>query len=285
MKILVTGASGFTGIYLLDELRSRKFSPLPLKSNLLDVKNLRDELKYINPDFVFHLAGLSHITAHDAENIYLVNAVGSHNLVTAICELCTNTKTILLASTSYVYAESVKKISETDPVAPDTHYAMSKLSMEFLCKNFSERINFITTRAFNYTGIGQNENFFIPKLIRKFQEKSESIEVGNIEVEREFNDVRWVVSVLINLMETTSKTETFNICTGTTHKLTNVVQTISQLTKHYPKILISENLTRKNEKTKICGDPSKLFAHLNAHLKFPSAPKLESTIKHMLSQK
>ena len=104
MKILVTGASGFTGLYLLDELRKRKHTPLSLKSNLLDIKNLRDELKNLNPDFVFHLAGLSHLTAHDAEKIYLVNAVGSLNLLTAICELCTNTKTILLASTSYVYA-------------------------------------------------------------------------------------------------------------------------------------------------------------------------------------
>ena len=171
MNVLVTGSTGFTGPYLMKELKQRGHNVTGLKSNLLNKSDVESEVKQINPDHVLHLGGLSHITSNHPRDLYEVNTVGSLNLLSALNNKCSNTKSIFLASTAYVYGATDKKISENTDLFPDSHYAMSKLSMEYLCKANSDRIKIVVLRPFNYTGHGQKTNFFIPKIIQLFRQR------------------------------------------------------------------------------------------------------------------
>jgi nucleoside-diphosphate-sugar epimerase len=284
MNVLVTGSTGFTGPYLLKELKQRGHNVVSLKSNLLNPSDIEDEVKKINPDHVFHLGGLSHLTSNQPDELYKVNTVGSLNLLKALNVYCKNTKSIFLASTAYVYGPTEGKISENSPLLPDSHYAMSKLSMEYLCKANSDRIKVIVFRPFNYTGCGQNMKFLIPKIIKLFKEKQNPIELGNLNVEREFNDVLWFVSVIVSLLEIPNTEGTFNICTGISYKLTKILEILETISDHKPLIKIKSDLVREGEKMKICGDPKKLFNHLNSYNLSPKIPSIESTLIKMFDK-
>ena len=284
MNILVTGSTGFTGPYLLKELKQRRHNVACLKSNLLNKSDIEDEVRKINPDHVLHLGGLSHLTSNHSRDLYEVNTVGSLNLLNALNNKCSNTKSIFLASTAYVYEATNNKISEKSPLCPDSHYAMSKLSMEYLCKANSDRIKIIVFRPFNYTGYGQNDKFFIPKIIKLFREKQNPIELGNLNVEREFNDVSWVVSIIVSLLEIPNTEGTFNICTGISYKLTQIVKMLEKISGHKPLVKVKGDLVRKDEKIKIYGDSKKLFKHLSSHGLLPKMPTIESTLLEMFNK-
>ncbi len=284
MIILLTGSKGFTGPYLLRALTQRGHNVCSLKSDLLNSKDVESEVKSINPDHVFHLGGLSHLTSNKPEELYRVNTIGSLNLLSALNKFCKNTKSIFVASTAYVYGTTEFAISENYPLFPDSHYAMSKLSMEYLCRANSDRIKIIVFRPFNYIGKGQSTDFFVPKLIKLFKEKQKTIELGNLNIEREFNDVYWFVSVLVALLEIPDTEGTFNICSGISHKLTNIVGILIEISGYNPHIESKNKLVRKGEKIKICGDPTKLFKLLNSHNRLPQIPSIESTLAAMYSK-
>ena len=285
MNVLVTGSTGFTGPYLMKELKQRGHNVTGLKSNLLNLMDIENEVKKINPDYVLHLGGLSHLTSSRSRDLYEVNTVGSLNLVNALNNKCSNTKSIFLASTAYVYGATDKRISENSVLFPDSHYAMSKLSMEYLCKVNSDRIKIVVLRPFNYTGHGQKTNFFIPKIIQLFRQRQNPIELGNLNVEREFNDVSWFVSVIVSLLEIPNTKGTFNICTGISYKLTQIVKILEKISNHRPFIKMKSDLMRKGEKIKISGNSEKLFNHLNSHGLLPRVPTIESTLKEMFNKK
>lgn len=284
MNVLVTGSTGFTGPYLMKELKQRGHNVTGLKSNLLNKSDVESEVKKINPDHVLHLGGLSHLTSNHYRDLYEVNTVGSLNLLNALNNKCSNTKSIFLASTAYVYGACSNIISENSELCPDSHYAMSKLSMEYLCKSNTDRIKIVVLRPFNYTGHGQNTKFFIPKIIQLFRERQNPIELGNLNIEREFNDVSWFVSVIVSLLEIPNTRGTFNICTGISYKLTQILKMLEKISDHKPVIKVKKELVRKDEKIKIRGNSKKLFDHLISHGLLPKVPTIESTLLEMFNK-
>ena len=94
-----------------------------------------------------------------------------------------------------------KALSQKRLLGPKSHYAASKLSMEFICNNTAMRNKIVSLRLFNCIGIGQKESFFIPKILKAHIQKKPVIHLGRVETRREFNDVRWTVKVIRSLAE------------------------------------------------------------------------------------
>ena len=135
--ILITGAKGFTGLYLQDAAKKLGLQVVALTSNLNDLPSLEKEVLTVKPDYVAHLAGISFVASKDHEAFYRVHALGSSNLLQALTKLEKAPKKVLLASSATVYGNSNNHLSEEDQIlSPIDHYATSKVAMEEMAKTF-----------------------------------------------------------------------------------------------------------------------------------------------------
>lgn len=282
-KVLLTGSRGFTGQHLIAHAASKGLEVIPLKSDITNISALENEVLLIEPDAVIHCAGISFVASKDQEAFYRVHALGTSNLLNALTKLPTPPSKVLLASSATVYGNAaLTPTPENYALKPIDHYAMSKVAMEEMAKTFFDCLPIIIARPFNYTGPGQHDNFLIPKLIRHFSQKAPTIELGNLNVEREFNDVSTICQAYLALLEHGEQGEIYNVGTGKVRSLGNVVDSLVKLTNHPIEITINPTFVRTNEVHRMCGDPKKLNTLLSSHQIKLQTPSLEETLKKML---
>ena len=283
MKLLVTGARGFTGIHFTQFAASQGYEVHGLQTNITDSAKLKEEVLAISPDLVAHFAGISFVAGTDYESFYRVHALGTSNLLEAITKL-KNTPKVLLASSATVYGNNRNSLSKEDqPTTPIDHYATSKVAMEEMAKTFFNRIPIIIVRPFNYTGPGQKGNFLIPKLVRHFANREPFIELGNLKIEREFNNVSMICNAYLNLLHFGNPGEIYNVCSGKARSLQFVLDTLKEITGHKIDIRINPDFVRANEVHRMVGDPNKintLFSNKGLALQHID---LEGTLKQMLA--
>ena len=285
MKIAVTGSNGFTGRFFTAAAITAGHEITPILSDLNDSAGLKQELHAANPDALVHLAAISFVGHADEEAFYKVNVIGTMNVLSALCSLHRPVKKVLLASSANIYGNSAHSpIAEDQLPAPVNHYAMSKLAMEHMARTYADRLPLVITRPFNYTGPGQAPNFVIPKIVSQFRERRPTIELGNIHVEREFNDIRMRGAAYLALLQYGQAAETYNICTGKSYDLQSVIAQLSQMTGHTLAIHINPAFVRANEVHRLCGNPSKLHACMNNHGVDLPTPDLAETLNWMLRE-
>ena len=283
-KILLTGSRGFTGKHLISLANSHGDEVIGLQSDITDAPALENEILMVQPDAVIHCAGISFVASKDQEAFYRVHALGTSNLLTALTKLPQKPSKVLLASSATVYGNAALTPTPEDyPLKPIDHYAMSKVAMEEMAKTFFDQLPIIIARPFNYTGPGQHDNFLIPKLIRHFSQNAPAIELGNLNVEREFNDVYTICQAYLALLEFGEPGEIYNVGTGKVRSLGYVVDTLIKITDHPIQISINSDFVRANEVHRMCGNPEKLNALLVKHQVTLCIPSLEETLRNMLN--
>ncbi|OGB19834.1 MAG: GDP-mannose 4,6 dehydratase [Burkholderiales bacterium RIFCSPLOWO2_12_67_14] len=259
--ILLTGAVGFTGQHLKKMAESRGHHVLALQSDLNDVQGMEDELNGQRIEKVVHLAGISFVGHADETAFYKVNVIGTVNLLKALKSQQKHLTSVLIASSANVYGNcDASPISENQPPAPVNHYAMSKLAMEHMARTCSDSLPLLLTRPFNYTGPGQAPGFLIPKLVDHFARRIPQIELGNLHVEREFNDVRMVCDAYLALLDKGVPGEVYNVCSGQPYTLQAVITALEELTGHHMQVNVNPAFVRANEVHRLCGNPDKLRA-------------------------
>jgi nucleoside-diphosphate-sugar epimerase len=259
MKILVTGSQGFTGRYVRVELIKNNHEVFDLDSNLLDKKALDIEIQSKEIDAVIHLAAIAFVQHSDVNAIYENNIIGTRNLLDTLASYVPNVKHVLIASSANVYGNAkVEKITEDTPLNPANDYAISKVAVEHMAQLWMDCLPITITRPFNYTGVGQSEDFLIPKIVRHFKEKKDFIELGDIEVWREFNDVRSIASLYQKLIEHKPVFGAVNLCSGIVYSLKEIIDMASFIINHEINIKVNKDLIRKSEVKKLAGDPKKI---------------------------
>jgi len=282
--LLITGAKGFTGLYLKDAAQNAGYRVVELASNLNDVEALEKEVAEAKPDFVAHLAGISFVASKDHEAFYRVHALGTSNLLQALTKLQTAPKKILLASSATVYGNSANHLSvEDQALTPIDHYATSKVAMEEMAKTFFNRLPIVIARPFNYTGVGQKGNFLIPKLVDHFAKRKPFIELGNLNIEREFNDVNMICDAYLKLLELGNANEIYNVCSGQARSLQFVMDTLKKITGHNIEIRVNPDFVRASEVHRMVGSPDKLKQLLTSNGLSLQIPALEDTFKQMVN--
>ena len=202
-RVLITGSEGFTGRYVTEEfkragwevwgagLQPKPEQPQYLQIDLLKPETLVPIATKVQPDVVIHLAAMAFVAEDDANGFYQVNLMGTRNLLEVLSAAKTPPECTIIASSANVYGNSTLEVlSEDSPTNPANDYAVSKLAMEYLAKTYMDRLGIVITRPFNYTGVGQSSRFLIPKIVEHFKARAPVIELGNIDVERDFSDVR-----------------------------------------------------------------------------------------------
>lgn len=279
MKIFVTGASGFTGHFFTAAAEASGHNIIPLQSDLTNKSAIASEVLQAKPDAVVHLAAITFVEHPDKSDFYKVNVIGTMNLLEALANLPIKPSMVLLASSANVYGNfNLSPITEKEPVFPVNHYATSKLAMEYMALSFLDRLPIIITRPFNYTGPGQGGKFLIPKLINHFALRAPSIELGNLHVEREFNDVRMVCDTYLALLDKGKSGEIYNVCSGQSYGLQQVIDMLVEITGHSMDVRVNPALIRSNEVHRLCGNPAKLLMCVDAFLQ----PALHETLRWML---
>lgn len=289
-SVLLTGAEGFTGRYVADALRQAGYRVLGLvrgapvqsdhfQADLTDADALRELVSRLQPDYAVHLAALAFVAQQDVESFYRVNLFGTLNLLDALIAARSPVRKVIVSSSANVYGNARHSpVTEDTCPAPVNHYAMSKLAMEHMALTRLDRLPIVLTRPFNYTGVGQSENFLIPKIVAHFRRREPVIRLGNLEVEREFNDVRMVAQAYLGLLEKADAGATVNICSGKGWRLRDVVDLLSHMSGHRIDIEVDPALVRANEVRTLVGSPDRLHAIVGPLPDFP----FDVTLKWLL---
>jgi len=262
---LLTGARGFTGRYMDAALRQRGYKVVGLESSgssPCDLTNAGETTRAVQaakPHVVVHLAAVSFVGHGNAEEFYRVNVFGTLNLLEALSHLDTPPRRILIASSANVYgAPRIEVLDETICPRPVNHYANSKLAMEHMVRTWFDRLPIVITRPFNYTGPGQADHFLIPKIIRHFRERAPVIELGNLQVIRDFSDVEDIIAAYIALLDSDVRSEIVNLCSGRGTALLEVIHTMNLLAGYEIEVHVKPEFVRTNEVPRLVGSNAKL---------------------------
>lgn len=244
---MITGCSGFLAHYLVDLLVNRKIHPLfgiteegEFKSEEVTVFNvdIRDQeeiqgvVKKVKPDVVFHLAALSNVglSWKNQKKTYEVNLIGSLNILDAVHRYCTGCRVVLMSSAELYGGIRSNRMGEGAGVSIKNPYALSKYAMEMLGDLYQQAMDLdvITIRSFNFTGPGQSENFVCSDFARQIAaiEKGDArprIQVGNLDVVRDFSDVRDVARYLFVLAEKGCAGGLYNVCCGRGYSIKEIL--------------------------------------------------------------
>jgi nucleoside-diphosphate-sugar epimerase len=270
-RALITGLTGFTGRYVAHELRAAGYEVFgtitpghtpgagEFAVDLGDRAGLAAMVQQVKPDVVAHLAAIAFVGHGDVEQIYRVNVAGTRNLLEALAGLEKKPSAVLLASSANIYGNTeVGVIGEDVPAAPANDYAVSKLAMEFMAKLWQDKLPLIVVRPFNYTGIGQHENFLLPKIVSHFRRKAADIELGNLHVWRDFSDVRMVAQSYRRLLAAAPAGQTFNICSGHGYSLGEALDMMADIAGYRINVHVNPAFVRANEVVRLVGDNHRL---------------------------
>lgn len=273
-KILITGISGFAGSflaeYLLNLSDAKIFGIFVNEKELKNIQHIKNKIKLfkvditslnqiqniilkIKPDQIFHLAALASAQEQDRKKVFGVNVQGTLNLLES-CKVLSKVK-ILLVSTGYVYGSNRKDgqgriipFTEKNPPRPLGIYAESKYEMEQKARNFLKykNLEIIIARAFSHTGPRQTPQFVIPAFCQQIAQIESGIKkeilIGNIDVIRDFSDVRDVVLAYHLLINKGKSGEIYNIASGKGYKIKDVLHQL--LTLSQKKITIKRDPKR-----------------------------------------
>jgi nucleoside-diphosphate-sugar epimerase len=284
-RVLLTGASGFTGRYVADALRGGGYEVHALRRgvsgiDLNDAHAVREVVSEIRPDKVIHLAAIAFVAHGDVDEMYRVNVLGTRNLLAALADLAKAPSHVLLASSANVYGNTEGVLSEDTNFAPQNDYAVSKLSMEYVAHLWREKLPITIVRPFNYTGVGQSEKYLIPKIVSHFRRREEVIELGNLDVSRDFYDVRLVADTYRKLLDVHAIKGTFNICSGSARTLRSVVEALEALTGHRIHLKVNPAFVRENEVRSLVGCRDRLDAVLGPAPDFCFKALLKWMLEH-----
>ena len=268
--VLLTGANGFTGKHVRAELEAAGYTvvgalvgaargPHEVTLDITSPDNCRRVMEKVRPDYLVHLAAISFVQHADADAFYRVNVIGTINLLQALADAQLAPRRVLIASSANVYGNATAGvISESQPPQPVNHYAVSKLAMEFMVKTWSDRLPIVITRPFNYTGVGQEPHFLVPKIVSHFVQRAPVIELGNLDVERDFSDVRMVARAYRGLLETDSAGQTVNVCSGRPYSLRDILSMMQDIAGYDIEVRVNPAFVRQSEVKTLVGSPNKL---------------------------
>lgn len=243
------------------------------------------------PDAVIHLAAQSWVpdAFRDPELTLQVNVLGTLNLLQALRRTGFSGRMVFV-STGDVYGhvpDNELPIREDRLPAPRNPYAVSKLAAEALCYQWSvtEGMEITIARAFNHIGPGQSERFVVSDFARQVAEiklgrRQPTVSVGDIDVTRDFTDVRDVVRAYFALLRDGASGEIYNICSGREQSIRALLHRLAAIAGVGISVQQDPSRLRKSEQRRVVGDPAKMQRATG----WQSTTELDESLASMLHQ-
>lgn len=258
MRVLITGAGGFVGGYLIQHLLEVapdteiigvvhpglvstppedprvRFSPCDITASAGD--EIGRLVREVQPERLYHLAGAASGASVDREAVFHVNVEGTRHVIAAARGVLAP-QHVLFAGTGYVYGpcDPARPAREEDPLPEPGCYGVYAASKQVAEDVVRESQGAVISRAFNHTGPGQTTAFSIPafaaQIVQIERGQQTELHVGNLEALRDFLDVRDVVRAYRLLLEHAGGGETYNVCSGRAWRMQDILDQLRALAR------------------------------------------------------
>jgi len=276
MHVLITGITGFIGVYLarrltaaghrVSGLSSDPITRLPgtraeifPRVDILDAAALEGVIARCDPQVIVHLAGLSHVgESWQRPGDYLrINFGGTRNVLRAAAS-----RPVILASSSEVYGqvpEREQPIREDRPLDPRSPYAMTKACAEQLALDAGA----LVVRSFNAVGAGQARRFALPSFAAQLAaieqgEREPVIKVGDLGPRRDFLHVDDVAGGYLALIERFAGGQVYNLASGQHFSIGEALERLRAISGVAAEVRRDESRVRPVDLPLLCGDPRRL---------------------------
>jgi GDP-4-dehydro-6-deoxy-D-mannose reductase len=300
--VLVTGAGGFAGGYLLELLEAEDVEVVAwhrpgstttpdvarrtwVPVNLLDRASVADQIARLQPAIVYHCAGAAHVgRAWDStETTLATNVLGTHNLLDGLRRASVPAR-VLIPSSALIYRPSAHALTEDDPLAPASPYGLSKLAQELLStRAMNDGLDIRIVRPFNHVGPRQDPWFVASGFARRIADIeagrwAPEISVGNLDARRDLTDVRDTVRAYRLIVERGQPGRPYNVCSGRAVAIGDLLNMLLARAHTSIRILEDPSRLRPNDVPVLLGDPSRIQAELGWTPEIP----LEQTLDDLL---
>tara|TARA_B110000027_G_scaffold130112_1_gene152477 strand:+ start:114 stop:1121 length:1008 start_codon:yes stop_codon:yes gene_type:complete len=312
MKILVTGAAGFIGSHLCEELLNKgykvnalvrynsrqnkgwleNFTNKNLEIIYGDITDFDSVLSAIKDcDYVFNLAASISVpySFKNPQTFIDTNILGALNVFRASSLSKKKIKKIIQISSSEVYGNNLIKdkniLTEETITISESPYAATKIASDNLAISMHKATDLpiVVARPFNTFGPRQSLRAVIPTLITQFislNNKNNLVKIGNLNTSRDFVYVKDTVAGLISLLKKSCKPgEVYNICTGKSFSIKSIISNLISFTKKNPKILVSKKRLRSADVFDLRGSNKKLLKSNKWSPKYKNKDGFKSALK------
>jgi GDP-4-dehydro-6-deoxy-D-mannose reductase len=291
VRVLVTGSSGFVGRHFC-----RRFGGIPLVDadgpvDLRDPARVRSAVESARPQTVLHLAAQSSVAAsfENPEATFSVNFLGTLHLLEAL-DAARFQGVFLYVGSADVYGstdDADLPNRESQPLRPLSPYAVSKLAAEALCYQWSRlgKFRVVLARPFTQIGPGQDQRFAIAQFARQISRIRRGLQpprltTGNLDVTRDFTDIRDAVRAYHLLLDRGENGEIYNICSGQERSLRSLVELFLQLSGVEATLHVDASRLRPMEQRRIVGSGDKIRAAVGWAPEIP----LQTTLADILRE-
>jgi len=317
MKYLITGISGFVGGHYLEYILSKgsgacvlgidterpKFDFLNSskckrikfhKGSLMDKARVKNLIKKARPDFIINLASYSSVARswRDPAECFVNNTNIFLNLLEAVREAGIKTKILSVGSSEeygVVDRENIP-LTEKSPLNPANPYAVARVAQEEISKVYAAGYGtpLICMRSFNHIGPRQRDIFVVSSFAKQVMEgklkRRRKIICGNLEIVRDFIDVRDVVRAYDLLLQKGKIGQIYNVCSGQGHKLSEILDMLQKKAGTDIPTEVNRDLMRPVDSPVIIGSYAKLRKDTGFKLKHTIAGSLCDMLEYWKAQ-
>jgi GDP-4-dehydro-6-deoxy-D-mannose reductase len=243
MRVLVTGAGGFSGRYLMKYLSSDASAEIyPTSATAKSEKNwfccdltkrqaASELIREVAPDQIYHLAGLN---SNDFEADYRVNVLSARNIIETIIETQRGCRVLLIGSSAeYGFVpEGDNPVKEDHALAPMSVYGLTKVYQTHLMKFYHSRysLDIVMARPFNLMGRGAPNNLFIGRVYEQIEAfragRTAKIVVGNLQNRRDYIPIEAATRYYGLIMQRGKAGEIYNVGSGTSITMRDLLKQI-----------------------------------------------------------
>jgi len=277
--VLITGATGFMGSYLMRELGLGEGD---IAADVNDdfvtpqgVRRLSWPLPSSPPDdlgevrYIVHLAAMSSVSKsfRDVHKAYEINLMGTVSILEYMVSRCPGAR-MLFVSSSEVYNSTEGLISEKGEIGPRNPYGTTKAAAEIAALQYARNYNLdvVISRAFPHMGPGQSEDFALPAFCKRIIESSRrgdsTINVGNLSPIRDYLYVTDVARAYHCILSRGSSGRVYNVCSGKGNSIGDMVNMLIDISGNDIDVKIDPALFRPADVEFQVGDPARLQSEL-----------------------
>lgn len=305
-KALVTGCNGFVGHALVARLASAGYEVWGADrvasadafagkqcfiGDLCDDAFVEELVEKAEPACIVHLAGQASVRQSFDDPVQTLsdNTRPALNIMNLLRRRGSRARVLLVGSADEYGAvdPSLLPLVESMPANPESPYALAKAIQNQYGRMFANLydVDAVMTRSFNHTGPGQRDTFVLSSFARQVAairrgSQSGTIVVGNLDVKRDFLDVRDVCDAYVVLLKKGRSGETYNVCSGQSYAIGDMLRQMCDITGVQVSIRIDTARLRPVDMPDMRGDPGKMHAHTGWNAKRPIAETLTSLLEY-----